>query len=107
MSLVPYIGSSDPKLTSLAFRLRDLESDLSSIKISQQAIGREHSQKCSESLNESLISLTHLIEAVEKTDRTLIYWVEKGKPVKLILRCVGVDKRTTNIVAKKDGKDQR
>jgi hypothetical protein len=55
-------------------------------------------------LQESLLSLIQLADYVYKTDKALVYWVEKGKPVKLLLRCIGVDKRTDALVARKTTK---
>lgn len=42
-----------------------------------------------------------VVTYVNKSDKSLIYWYEKGSGMKRALRCVGIDKRTAAMVEKK------
>jgi hypothetical protein len=50
---------------------------------------------------QALSSLVKVIKYVNRTDRALIFWVEKKSGLKTALRCIGIDRRTEVIILKK------
>ena len=101
MAVVRSSQATDPKTAHLAVQVHALEASLITLKDEYTLLRATTERNCSQSLNESLTSFIHLIKFVKKTDKTLVYWVEKGSGVKTALRCIGVDKRTETIVKKK------
>lgn len=95
-------------LTPTDSRLSDLQRDFASlgcelvdIQSTYHSLRKEHGRQCSEALTEALSSLLRVVKYVNKTDKALIYWLQKGDTLKLALRCVGIDKRTDAIVERK------
>ena len=91
----------DPEVTELAKKLLALHLTLSQLKSEHNRLRQEHSRKCSASLSQALSALLKLVNRVAKTDRKLVYWYEKGDGLTTMLRCVGMDKRTSTIVGKR------
>lgn len=100
MSLTVF-HSADPRLEDLKRQFINLEREFGNIQSEYTTLKSQHGQKCAKSLKESLSSLLHVVKYVNKADKALIYWVEKGGGLKLALRCIGVDKRTQAIAKRK------
>lgn len=103
MALVKY-RSGDCKLEDLRRQFADLDSELIVIQKSYSDLKREHGKKCSNALKDAVSSLLQVVTYVNKSDKSLIYWYEKGPGMKRALRCVGIDKRTAAMVEKKSKK---
>lgn len=103
MALVKY-GSADSQLEDLQRQFATLDSELVIIQKSYADLKREHGTKCSNSLKDAVSSLLQVVTYVNKSDKSLIYWYEKGPGMKRALRCVGIDKRTAAMVEKKSTK---
>jgi hypothetical protein len=91
----------DPKIESLGTSIRRLDAKFAELQTEHSRIQTEHSQKCTDALGASLSHLAKVIEDVSIADKKLIYWYEQKRGVKLMLRCVGIDKRTSAIVGRK------
>lgn len=100
MALVKY-SSADSQLEELQRQFAILDSELIAIQKSYFNLKNEHGTKCSNALKDALSSLLQVVNYVNKSDKSLIYWYEKGPGMKRALRCVGIDKRTAAIVEKK------
>lgn len=103
MALVKY-GSADSQLEDLQRQFATLDSELVIIQKSYADLKREHGTKCSNSLKDAVSSLLQVVTYVNKSDKSLIYWYEKGPGMKRALRCVGIDKRTAAMVERKSAK---
>jgi len=104
MALVKTACVRDTALAGLKTQTQTLDAHLTMIQYDYELLRTDHDQKCALSMNEALAGLLSLVDHVSRTDRALLYWVEKGKSVKTLLRCVGMDKRTDTIVEKKSAK---
>lgn len=102
MALVKY--RSDCKLEDLQRQFSDLDSELFAIQKSYSDLTKEHGSKCSKALKDAVSSLLQIVNYVSKSDKSLIYWYEKGPGMKRALRYVGIDKRTAVVVEKKSRK---
>jgi chromosome segregation ATPase len=100
MALVSWT-SIDSRLAALQRQCTNLENELSGIQTNYDSLRREHEQKCAEALMQALSSLVKVIKYVNRTDRALIFWVEKESGLKTALRCIGIDRRTEVIILKK------
>jgi hypothetical protein len=100
MALTYYSNSNEPEIRDLAASLSDAEDRLVEIKIRQENIQKEYESKRVKSIGKALRSLEHLVNKVLKTDKALIYWVERGSSTKLLLRCIGINRKTKNVIAK-------
>lgn len=96
--------SDDPVLTILHTQFASLESELRVIQNNYQSLCQVHGRKCSAALSEATAGLLSVIKYVNKADKALLYWYEKGNTMKKALRCVGIDKRTDSIVERKTKK---
>lgn len=76
----------------------ELEIELSALKQTYGNLKTEYTQKCSVALAEAIESLKSVVKYVNKADKNLVYWYEKGDNMKLALRCIGVDKRTSAVI---------
>jgi uncharacterized protein YoxC len=85
----------------LCRQIRQLDSRFTELQCEHRRIQDEHSRKCASALSISLSYLGKVIEDVGKADKKLIYWYEQKKGVKMMLRLVGIDKRTNAIVGRK------
>jgi methyl-accepting chemotaxis protein len=100
MALVSWT-SIDSRLAELHQQFTSLESELTEIQTNYDDLRREHEHKCATALMEALSSLVKVIKYVNRTDKALIFWVEKGGALKVALRYIGIDRRTQTIVRKK------
>jgi hypothetical protein len=100
MALVTWT-SIDSRLAELQRQCTSLENELSGIQTNYDSLRREHEQKCAEALRQALSGLAKVIKYVNRTDRALIFWVEKGSALKTALRFIGIDQRTQTIVRRK------
>jgi predicted nucleic acid-binding Zn-ribbon protein len=100
MSLTVF-DPTDFRLGDLKRQFISLERELADIQAEYTTLKIQHGQKCTKSLKDSLSSLLDVVKYVNKADKALIYWVEKGGALKLALRCIGVDKRTEAIARRK------
>jgi hypothetical protein len=101
MALVYHSASHeapDPRVLFLAHQVQQLDFTFATIQSDYDTLREEHTKRCSAAVREALSALVKLVERVAKTDHRLVYWYEKRGSVKLMLRCVGVDKRTNAIV---------
>lgn len=103
MALVKY-RSADCGLEDLQSQFSDLDSELVVIKKCCSDLKKEHGSKCSNALKDAVSSLLQVVNYVNKSDKSLIYWFEKGPGMKRALRCEGIDKRTAAMVEKKSRK---
>lgn len=103
MALVPY-GSTFTQLEELQRQFSTLDSELVIIRKRYSDLKKEHGKKCSNALKDAVSSLLLIVTYVNKSDKSLIYWYEKGSGMKRALRCVGIDKRTATMVEKKNTK---
>jgi hypothetical protein len=94
---------NDSRLSALQCQFTLLGNELDDIQSRYANIKEDHGKKCAQSLKESLISLLTVIDYVKKSDKTLVFWVEKGH-LRRSLRIVGIDKRTQTIVKKQTKK---
>jgi hypothetical protein len=93
--------SADTRLSELQLQFLLLDRELVDIQTDYDRLRTQHGRQCAQSLTRALSGLLEVTKYVNKTDKALIYWVEKRSVVKLALRCVGVDKRTQVIVKTK------
>lgn len=103
MALVRY-GSTNFQLDELQRQFATLDRELIVIRKRYSDLKKEHGKKCSNALKDAVSSLLLVITYVDKSDKSLIYWYEKGSGMKRALRCVGIDKRTAAMVEKKNTK---
>ncbi|KAF4624276.1 hypothetical protein G7Y89_g13894 [Cudoniella acicularis] len=100
MALVSW-SSIDSRLASLQRQSTLLENELTEIRTSYHDLRRQHENECAEALMEALSNLVKVVKYVNRVDRALIFWVERGGVLKTALRYIGIDKRTGTIVQKK------
>lgn len=100
MALVSWT-SIDSRLAALQQECTSLENELSRIQMNYNSLRREHEQKCAEALMQALSSLVKVVKYVNRTDKALIFWVEKKDAVKVALQWIGIDRRTQTIVRQK------
>jgi hypothetical protein len=82
----------------LTDQFSQLEQELSVLKGQYSGLKVEYGEKAAQALTEAVLSLRNVIQYVNKADNHLRYWYEKGNGLKLVLRCVGVDKRVGTLV---------
>lgn len=103
MALITY-HSADSRLEDLHRQFAALDRELCIIQKCYSKLKQEHGRKCSKALTDAISSLTQVVNYVNKSDKSLVYWYERGSNMKLALRCVGIDKRTSTMVEKKTTK---
>lgn len=101
MALVLRTSASDPGLAALSLKVQSLQSQLQQLKTETEALRRNYRAKCSASLSDATTKLLKLTENVCDADREIIYWYEHGKALRIILRPLGIKKKTSAIVEKR------
>lgn len=82
----------------------DLQLQLGRMRDEAKELRQDYEQKCSKSLATALMGLMILSNTVCKADKHVVFWYEKGKILKLMLRPLGIDKETSAVVARKTTK---
>lgn len=84
MALVKY-GSTNSQLEELQRQFATLDSELVVIQKKYSDLKKKHGKKCSNALKDAVSSLLLVITYVNKSDKSLIYWYEKGSGMKRAL----------------------
>ena len=104
MMLVRYSGPDEPSLVLLQAKILDLQSQLKQMKKEAKTLRIDYELKCSTSLKSALSSLLTLSDTVCRADKQIVFWYENGKALKVILKPLGVNKKTSAIVERKTAK---
>lgn len=96
--------TDDPVLKALRTQFANLDTELNLIQCNYQSLRQLNERKCSAALSEATANLLAIVKYVNKADKALVYWYEKGSTIKSGLRFIGVDKRTDSIILKKTKK---
>ena len=100
-ALIRRYGTGNTGLTALQTQTADLQSQLDNLKSEAEALRCDYQTKCSRSLETAINSLLKVCDTVCKSDKQIVFWYEKGKVLTLMLRPLGINKKTSRIVQKK------
>ncbi len=98
MALVLRSSVSDPGLAALSLKIHGLQSQLQQLKTETETLRRNYRANCSGSLSDATKELLRLTENVCDADREIVYWYEHGKALRIMLRPLGIKKKTSAIV---------
>ncbi|KAH8906827.1 hypothetical protein BR93DRAFT_968395 [Coniochaeta sp. PMI_546] len=101
MALVLCSSVNDPGLAALSLKVDSLQSQLQQVKTETETLRRNYRTKCSASLSDATTKLLKLTENVCDADREIIYWYEHGKALQIMLRPLGIKKKTSAIVERR------
>jgi len=101
MALVLRSSGTDPGLVSLSLKIQNLQSQLQHLKTETETLRLDYRAKCSASLTDATTKLLKLTENVCDADREIIYWYEHGKALRIMLRPLGIKKKTSAIVERR------
>lgn len=101
MALVLRSSVNDPGLAALSLKVDILQSQLQQLKTETETLRRNYRTKCSASLSDATTKLLKLTENVCDADREIIYWYEHGKALRIMLRPLGIKKKTSAIVERR------
>jgi len=92
--------SQDCDLASVGSRVPLLQAQLDELAAETETIRLDYEKKCTKSLKSALKGLIDLCENVCNADSQLVFWVEKGKPLALLLKPLGIDREASAVVEK-------
>ena len=101
MALVLRTSGTDPGLVALSLKIQALQSQLQQLKTETETLRQDYRAKCSASLTDATTKLLKLTENVCDADREIIYWYEHGKALRIMLRPLGIKKKTSAIVERR------
>lgn len=104
MSLVLYSPYEEPSLTLLKEQINNLRVQLLQLKRETEILNSDYQRECSTSLADALKGLLYLSESVYKADKQVVFWYEKGKVLRIVLKPLGVNKKTSAIIQRKTTK---
>lgn len=96
--------STDSLLNELKKRHDELQKQLNNMQKEHERLDALHTQQYLRSIEESMTSLFEVIVYVRKADKHLVEWHHRSDNLKVALRWIGVDRRTTAVVEKKTKK---
>lgn len=91
-------------VTQLKSKINDLQNQLRQMVTTAETLRRDYNENCTASLKNAISGLLTLAETVSKADKQIVFWYEKGKALKVVLRPLGINKKTSVIVERKTTK---
>jgi hypothetical protein len=96
--------STEATLQDLRNRHNALQTQLTQMQLQHQTMDALHTQQYHLHIEDSMKALFEVIAYVRKADKTLVEWHHRSAKLKRALRLVGVDRRTSTVIAKKTTK---
>jgi hypothetical protein len=96
--------STESTLQDLRNRHNVLQTQLTHMQLQHSTMDALYTQQYRQCIEDSMKSLFEVIAYVRKADKTLVEWHHRSAKLKRALRLVGVDRRTTTVIAKKTTK---